>query len=81
MSATSAAVLLGIYCISNQPVTGSIMVIDTMVLNLFFFAAYLLYGPIKSTHSVSHGLDSASLAGSLPCLMVVSFAFWHVLHF
>ena len=64
-SAISAAVLLGICAISNQLVAVLIIVRHR---NFNGFSPFhgIIYGPMRYTHSVSQGLNSACLGGSLP---------------
>jgi hypothetical protein len=58
--------LLSLYwCISNQPVAGSIIVTHLLVRS-FIPLLRIVYGPIKSIHILSHGLASASYGGSHP---------------
>ena len=74
------AVLFSICCISKQPVAGWIMVRHhTFKSSLPLH--WILYEPIRSTHSVPHGFSSACLAGSLPYFWFVTFAFWQNWHF
>jgi hypothetical protein len=74
MSAASAAVLLEIHSISNQPVAGWIMVRHHSF-RFFLPLRSTLQGPVRSTRSASHRLSSASFAGSSPHFWFVNFAF------
>ena len=63
ISAISAAVLLGIYAISNQPVAGLIIVRHHNLSGFFPFRG-IVYGPMRSIHRVSQGFVSICLGGS-----------------
>ena len=65
ISAISAAVLLGICAILNQPVAGLIIVRHHNLSGFFPFRG-IVYGPMRSTHRVPQGFVSAYLGGSLP---------------
>ena len=75
-----AAVLLGIFAISNQPVAGSIIVRHHNLGGFYPFWG-IVYGPMRSTHRVSQEFVSACLGGSLPYFWFVVFDLWHVGHF
>ena len=80
-SATVSARLSGISAISIHPVAGSIIVAHHKSTSFLELGCLNLYGPIRSTHSLSHGSASASLAGSWPYLELwVRFVVWHVTH-
>ena len=79
ISAIYAAVLLGSCAISNQPVSGSIIVRHHNLSG--FFPQRIVYGPMRSTHRVSHGFVSACLGGSFPYFWFVVFSLWQVGHF
>ena len=51
--------------ISNQPVAGSMNVIAINVRSLPVLSV-TVYGPIKSTHTVSHGVVVVFLGGNFP---------------
>ncbi len=68
---------LSSYClISNQPVAGSIIVMHFKggILTPFMLLL-ILYGPMRLTHSQSHGIVAASFSGKLPYFWIVSFEF------
>ena len=71
--------LLSSYCvISNNPVTGPIIV--TAFIFIFYFHTFLrmMLGPIISTQSLFHSISSASLAGNLPYFIFDCFLHWQV---
>ena len=78
--AISAAFLLSICVISNQPVAGSIIVRHHYSSGFFLFRG-IVYGPMRSTHSASQVFVSTCLCVSLPYLWLVVFALWHVGNF
>ena len=71
--------LLGICAISNQPMAGSIIVRHH---NLSGFLPFwgIVYGSMRSTHSMSQGFVSACLGGSFPYLWLFVLALWNVGH-
>ena len=74
---------LSSYClISNQLVAGSIIVMAFKGLILIPFTLLLIsYGPIRLTHSLSHGIANASFLAKVHTFWIVSFDFdrWHML--
>ena len=64
--ATVIACLFGIAPILNHLVTGSIIVTHHSFNSFLFPFLLILYGPIRFTHSTSHGSVSASLAYAIP---------------
>ena len=69
--------LLGICAILDQPMAGLIIVMHHSLSRVFLFWG-ILYGPMRSTHSVSQGLVSACLGGSFPYFWLVVLDIWHV---
>ena len=65
--------------ISNQPVAGSIKVIVIKVRSLPVLLV-TVYGPTKSTHTMSHGVVAAVLCSNFPYFFFVFLYFWHVLY-
>ena len=69
------------YCaILNHPLAGSIIVRHHNLSKCFPFQG-IVYGKMRSTHSVSQGFVSACLGVSLPYFWLVYFALWQVQHF
>ena len=60
--------------ISNQPVAGCVMV-TALQIKAFLPFLLILCGPMRSTHILSHGWDSASFSGKWPhfCFFSCSF--------
>ena len=82
---TTSAVLVLISLISNHPVPGSIIVTAHNLIGFLFFcmSLYYLYGPIKSTHRVSHGTCSACFSGRFLyffLFLLHNWQVWHLLH-
>ena len=79
---TSAHLVLGTLCISNQPVAGSIIVMHQRIRSVFPFLL-ILYGPIMSTHSFSQRRLFAffsGISGKCPYFFFVFLVSWHVWH-
>ena len=72
--------LLSLYCVtSNHLVTGSIIVTDFKIRGSLNFLR-ILYRPMRSTHSLFHGVSFTILSGILPYFSVDYFVCWHVSH-
>ena len=56
--------------ISNHPVAGSIIVTAYSFNGFSLPRVGIVYGPTRSTHSISHGSLFASLGVTLPCFLV-----------
>ena len=80
ISAISAAVLLGICSILNQPVAVSIIVRHHILIYCFLCIG-IMYSPMRYTHSMPQGLVSACLGGSLSYFWLFVLDLWHVGHF
>ena len=65
--------------ISNLPVAGSIIVKAFIMRGSSWTSLLILYGPIRSTNNLSHGMASAPLAGNFPHLRFCLLFFWQVL--
>ena len=80
-SATMSACLDGISAISIHPVTGPIIVAHHNSTSSLELGCLSLYGPTRSTHSLSYGSALASLPCRWPYLELwVLFVVWHVTH-
>ena len=82
--------IVGTSATSNHPVAGSRNVITVNSRSTFFglsnpgccWYTYLVYGPIRSTWTVSHGISApTSLGGTSPYLTFLFLFFWQILHF
>ena len=80
ISYISAAIFLDICAISNHPVAGSIILRHHNLFR-FYLLPRIVYGPMRSTHSVPQVFVSACLGGSLLYLWLVVVSLWHVGHF
>ena len=76
--AMMSAHLVFIDVMSNQPMTGSIIVKAHKVNSLLLFK--ILYGPMRSIHRVSRGVVLDFLAGNLPYLTVLVLVIWNIGH-
>jgi len=73
---------LSSYClISNQPVAGSIIVVHFKggILTPLILLL-ILHGPMRLTHSLSHGFTSAVFSGRRPYFFTCFFSFWQMAH-
>ena len=60
-----------------DPITGSIIVTYVKI-KLSFPFLHILWGPMRSTHSLFQGVSSASFAGNLPYFIIDRFVRWYV---
>ena len=72
--------VIGYFAISNQPVAGSIILRHHSLSGFLTFRG-IVYGPIRSTHIMSHGLVSSCFCSSFPYLWLVVLDLFHVGNF
>ena len=74
------AAWLSLYCtISNHPVAGSIIVKAFSIRVSSWPYLLILFGPIRSTNNISHGISYGLLAVNLPYVKFFFPFFWIVL--